>query len=72
MSTKNLTEHLKLLGMAIAKIDTHLTDTPSIPTDELVKQFKKRTDLQDVAGFISYLISAMEEKAKKESPIIQM
>lgn len=72
MSTKNLVTHMQSLGIAIAKIDTTLIDTPNIPVDELVKQFKKRTDLQDVAGFVNYLIAAKEEQAKKESPIIQM
>lgn len=62
MSTEILKGHLSTLGMEIVKIDTTISDTKDIPAKQLVILFKQRTDLQDVAAFVNYLIAASEGK----------
>lgn len=69
---QNLNGHLETLGKELNKIDFFIVDTANISCDELVKRFKKREDLLEVAGFINHVIKIEEEKNKKESPIIKM
>lgn len=68
MNTEILNGHLRTLGMEIIKIDTQISDTKDIPAKQLVALFKQRTDLQDVAGFINYMIAASEGKLEQPQP----
>lgn len=68
----NLKSHLQEIGLEIARIDMFLKDTPKIPNEELIKRYKKRNDLQEVAAFINFLDEATETKQKETSSIIQM
>lgn len=74
MSIEVLNIHHNNVGLAIAKIDTEVSDNKNIPVDELVKRLKKRTDLTELHGYISYL-SSLENKAGEpagQSKIVQL
>jgi len=74
MNTENLKNHLRDLGMEIVKIDTAFSDTPKMPTKQMVAMYKQRTDLQETAAFINYLVNASEGKLeeKTESRLVKV
>ena len=72
MNKQNITKHLATLGFAITKIDTHFSETENIPADELVKQYKRRQDYQDAAGFFNFVLASTEQKEKEEAKIITL
>jgi len=74
MSIEALKQHHNNLGIAIAKIDTEVSDNGNIPVEELIRKFKKRSDLVDVHGYISYLGSLGKQsgEASGESKIVQL
>jgi len=62
-----LQDHLGSITLAIGKIDSTVMATHKMATDEIIKQRKRRVELQDAAEYIKYLLFSLKQQEEEKS-----
>lgn len=71
---QRIQNYLGNISLEIAKIDSTICDNDNIPIDQLLKHKDRRERLQELFGYIKYLLVADKEQQqpKEETRILTM